>query len=271
MTIASVVLLYLGMSLVPMTHLPAGFYTKPSLSALPNPAVRLGGNVTLQCASQIGYDGFSLTKEEPQKFSWTLDSQYIYSNSNFRGLFSVGPTNSTQKRTFRCYGYYLSNPQVWSEPSDPLELLVSGVTRYPKAVIGVSVAVFLLLSLLIVFLLFRLRNQTKDKKGDATVKVGQPTDSMELDVLNQCEEDPSNVLYAQVKPAQLTRAQITPSSLKSKELQASSDPRAKGDQVIDEQADTSGELHDVTYAQLCIMTPRQGQVNLSSSRWKHPS
>nr|XP_015846965.2 neutrophil immunoglobulin-like receptor 1 [Peromyscus maniculatus bairdii] len=105
---------------------------------------------------------------------------------------------------------------------------------------------------------------------DATVKVTQPADSMELDVLSQHEEDPSKDLYAQVKPSRLRRTEITYSSLMPKELLASNDTQSKGNQVIDEQAATTEEPHDVTYAQLCIVTTRHGHVNLPSSRQKSP-
>nr|XP_015846845.1 neutrophil immunoglobulin-like receptor 1 isoform X2 [Peromyscus maniculatus bairdii] len=105
----------------------------------------------------------------------------------------------------------------------------------------------------------------------ATVKVTQPADSMELDVLSQHEEDPSKDLYAQVKPSRLRRTEITYSSLNPKELLASNDTPSKGNQVIDEQAATTEEPHDVTYAQLCIVTPRQGHVNLPPSRQKSPT
>nr|XP_034348508.1 leukocyte immunoglobulin-like receptor subfamily B member 3A [Arvicanthis niloticus] len=102
--------------------------------------------------------------------------------------------------------------------------------------------------------------------ADATVKVTRPADSVELDILSQHEDDTSVHLYAQVKPARLRRAQTTSSSLLPKELQDSKHRQMNRDQVIDEQADTSQNLHDVTYAQLRIMTP--GQANLPLSKKK---
>ncbi|XP_031240946.1 leukocyte immunoglobulin-like receptor subfamily A member 5 isoform X2 [Mastomys coucha] len=125
MTFIFIAVLYLGLNLGQETSVLEGLYSKPSLSIHPSNVVNSGETVTLQCVSSLGFNRFILTKEGEQKPFLIRDSEFVNSTGQFQGLFPVGPVTLSQRWIFRCYGYHINSPQVWSEPSDLLEIYVS--------------------------------------------------------------------------------------------------------------------------------------------------
>uniref|UniRef100_A0A2K5ILJ6 Ig-like domain-containing protein n=1 Tax=Colobus angolensis palliatus TaxID=336983 RepID=A0A2K5ILJ6_COLAP len=115
----------------PLELVVTGAYSKPTLSALPSPVVASGGNVTLQCDSQVAFDGFILCKEGEDEHPRCLNPQPRTRGSSW-AVFSVGPVSPSRRWSYRCYGYVSSTPYVWSLPSDLLELLVPGVSKKPS-------------------------------------------------------------------------------------------------------------------------------------------
>ncbi|XP_053512714.1 leukocyte immunoglobulin-like receptor subfamily B member 3 [Artibeus jamaicensis] len=181
----------------PLDILIAGKDSEPSLSAHPGPSVSLGSNVTLQCRSEVKADTFHLHREgsldPPQKLR--LQNTAAPSQANF----TISHVTWGHQGTYRCYSSRSSSPFQLSQPSDPLELVVSGLQWSLNILIGVSGALVLLLSLLL-FLFLRHRCQCKVRmSAGAALKDPQPGEGLELDPQHNGPDDSSKqVTYAQV-------------------------------------------------------------------------
>uniref|UniRef100_A0A8C8UP33 Immunoglobulin domain-containing protein n=1 Tax=Peromyscus maniculatus bairdii TaxID=230844 RepID=A0A8C8UP33_PERMB len=99
-----------------------GLYKKPSLSALIDPVVMSGENMTLSCVSDIHFDMFHLTREGVT-LGQGLPAVQSH-NGTFQSNFLLGLV--VQGRTYRCYGSFKNSSHAWSSPSDPMCLPVTG-------------------------------------------------------------------------------------------------------------------------------------------------
>nr|XP_042125873.1 killer cell immunoglobulin-like receptor 3DL1 [Peromyscus maniculatus bairdii] len=98
-----------------------GLYKKPSLSALMEPVVMSGENMTLTCFSDLQFDMFHLSMEGVPK-DHGLPSVKSH-NGTFQDSFHLGSV--VQAGNYRCYGSFRNSSHLWSTPSDPLYILVT--------------------------------------------------------------------------------------------------------------------------------------------------
>uniref|UniRef100_A0A5F9DBH9 Immunoglobulin-like beta-sandwich domain-containing protein n=1 Tax=Oryctolagus cuniculus TaxID=9986 RepID=A0A5F9DBH9_RABIT len=106
---------------------PAGMFPAPSLSAQPSLVVASGGNVSLSCRSE--YDDARtahLLKEGGASPLHSLEARFSHVAGVWQATFLLGPVDGTQGGIYTCYWALSSYPHVWSLPSEPLELQVTG-------------------------------------------------------------------------------------------------------------------------------------------------
>ncbi|XP_060031570.1 leukocyte immunoglobulin-like receptor subfamily B member 4 isoform X1 [Erinaceus europaeus] len=268
----------------PLALVVTGVLPPPSLSAHPSPVVEAGGRVTLSCSSETASGTFHLLKEggaDPHTHKMST-----FTGGKSRAQFLVGPVTSSHGGTYRCYASYNNNPQVWSQPSNPLHLKVTGhqgpLVSLP-ALIGILVAVLLLLSLLLLlsFLFGSLHHQGEHRllwaagpepqdRGLQTSAVATPQEDALSERKRRSSQGDRDAAEAETRPeegAQLD-CRVSPAPAQDKDLPVPTltavpcpSPASQLSDPALLQAAASTAPQDVTYAQLTL---RQGTVPPSS-------
>nr|XP_017195136.2 leukocyte immunoglobulin-like receptor subfamily A member 5 isoform X2 [Oryctolagus cuniculus]XP_051687132.1 leukocyte immunoglobulin-like receptor subfamily A member 5 isoform X2 [Oryctolagus cuniculus] len=109
----------------PLTLVLTGMFPGPSLSAQPSPVVASGGHVSLSCGShRVGTA--HLLKEGGAGPLHSMKARFSQVAGVWQATFLLGPVDSTHGGIYRCYRADTVEHHVWSLPSDPLELHVTG-------------------------------------------------------------------------------------------------------------------------------------------------
>nr|XP_023506190.1 leukocyte immunoglobulin-like receptor subfamily A member 6 isoform X7 [Equus caballus] len=119
-------LLCLGLCRGPCDQVQAGAAPKPSIWADPGPMVSRGSPMTIWCQGSLQADVYHLYKDRVSK---PLDTE-APQNSSKKAGFSIESMSTHTAGVYQCA--YHSRRKGWSERSDPLLLVVTGVYPAPS-------------------------------------------------------------------------------------------------------------------------------------------
>ncbi|XP_055092269.1 killer cell immunoglobulin-like receptor 2DS2 [Symphalangus syndactylus] len=112
----------------------AGVFTKPSILAHPSSLVHAGARVSLRCHSELAFDEFVLYKEGHTQYSQQYGKMIQAGHHSFKAVFSVGPITPAHAGACRCCGCFSHSRYVWSAPSDPLDIVITGKYKKPSLI-----------------------------------------------------------------------------------------------------------------------------------------
>ncbi|XP_076419529.1 killer cell immunoglobulin-like receptor 3DL1 [Peromyscus maniculatus bairdii] len=142
-----------------------GLYKKPSLSALIDPVVTSGENMTLSCVSDHQFDMFHLSREGvPQGHGLPVVKSH---NETFQANFYLGYV--IQAGTYRCYGSFRNSSNVWSSSSDPLYIPVTDIHRNMHILIDLSVTMILVFLIILLYSCY-LAKKSKSQEQDSDMR-----------------------------------------------------------------------------------------------------
>ncbi|XP_027624657.1 leukocyte-associated immunoglobulin-like receptor 1 isoform X3 [Tupaia chinensis] len=136
-----------------------GSLPRPSISAEPGSVIPQGQPVTIVCRGPAGAESFRLETESGHTHFRDETNVSLPGQSGTEARFPIEAVSGHTARRYHCL--YHVRSQGWSERSESLELVVTGLKpEYLPAVLGVS-AVFLLGLLLLGLVLLHRKHQKK--------------------------------------------------------------------------------------------------------------
>ncbi|XP_032027021.1 killer cell immunoglobulin-like receptor 3DL2 isoform X3 [Hylobates moloch] len=113
-------------------HSPSGWSapSNPLVIMVTGPLVKSEETVILQCWSNVMFEHFLLHRKG--KFEGTLNLTGELHDGVSKANFSIGPMTQDLAGTYRCYGSFTHSPYEWSAPSDPLDIVMTGLYGKPS-------------------------------------------------------------------------------------------------------------------------------------------